>query len=119
MIDISISARLRAFDCISMDGCGGNLREDAADHIDAQAARIAELTGERDRQYEQNAEFIVKIAELEATLETAREDALREAEQVCDNERMEAVKYKLPHIALGALWCRRKITALIDKEPTQ
>lgn len=76
MTDISKAEKLaRAVD--NFRSGGGSFDRKLAAQISkelrAQAARIAELEAERDRQYEQNAEFIVKIAEFERALTEAVE----------------------------------------------
>ena len=68
---------------------------DVAHELDDLRRQIDRLTGERDRQYEQNAAQIVRIAELEAALHDARITIARYVDEVmrlqAENERMRAL----------------------------
>jgi len=120
MTDISKEAVERLTQTISFEAVNAEIDRKLAGDINttlrAQAARIAELTGERDRQYEQNVEFIVKIAELEAQVSTARTEARREAHNIVAAKARETdsadARFDLASAGL-------QILAMIDKEPNQ
>lgn len=80
-----------------------------SDQHDATVARLKEVEAERDRQYDHNAERIVKQAAAEAALATARADALREAYDIILSERVR-------DRCNDSLWAAAKrVSALIDQ----
>lgn len=87
---------------------------DAAATLRAQAERIKELEKET---RELALDCLTAHGQADDALcdaKKARNDALREAAAACDKERKEAVKCKLPQLAMGALYCKREVLALIE-----
>lgn len=74
--------------------------------IAALRAEVERLTGERDRQYDQNAEQIIRIAALEAENERLKKEALFTAisvlpEKDADNERLRAALREIAEENIG------------------
>ena len=102
MTDISISAQLRSSLFKSP------ITAEAADYIDAQAARIAELEAERDAEMRD----LIKVEVITLIQQQAREDALREAvnwlkDQKWNGREMQETDYLADEMH----------SALINKEP--